>query len=106
MATVTLNIGHIEDDLGLLVNVQSPKPPFQHGVGIWSKELIVGTDFTSGDDIVFSIEGTDKVRYAHFTSNVGATINYAETNGSAPLRKILTLSSVTTNVKAYIVFDT
>lgn len=104
MGTVTIKAGHIEDGNGVIVNIQSVHPPFQKGVAIHCEEYKVGTDFASGDDLVFDIQGTDKVRYAHFTNNVGATVQYVEAVSGTGLK--LTLTNCTTNIKSYIVWDT
>ena len=112
MATVTYNIGHVSDDDGMVVNVQSARPPFEVGVGIHTDLYKKGAPtkhqfgFASGDDLVFSIAGTDRIRTAIFTNNVGAIIEYAETDFASGTGKILTLLGVTTDVQTFIVFDT
>jgi hypothetical protein len=106
MGTDTIKSGLINDDNGVLMNLPSPFPPFQKGHGVYSEELIVNTDFTSGNDVVFEFEGSAKILYAHFTSHVGATIAYVEADvGGTVLRgRKLTLSAVATNIKAYVVY--
>jgi hypothetical protein len=106
LATFTINSGLVNDDNGVLMNLPSPFPPFQKGHGVYCEEKIVTTDFPSGDDIVFSFEGSAKILYAHFTNHVGATIAYAEADiGGSVLRgRKLTLSAVATNIKAYVVY--
>ena len=106
MAIETINSGLINDDNGVLMNLPSPFPPFQKGHGVYCEELIVDTDFTSGNDIVFAFEGSAKILYAHFTSHVGATIPFVEADiGGTVLRgRKLTLSAVATNIKAYVVY--
>ncbi len=107
MPTVTINTGHINDDNNQILTLIDVMPPFKAGIGISSGELVVGTDFTSGDTLVFAIPGTTKIRFATFTNNKGAILAYTEANTTAPVGKTLTLdSAVTTNVKFFIEFDT
>lgn len=106
MSDITILAGHIDDGNGIIVNVQSPHPPFQKGVGIHSQEYVVGTDFTSGDNLIFSIEGTDKIRTAIFTTSVGAIKQYTEAALASGTGLSLTLASCTTNIKAFIIFET
>jgi hypothetical protein len=105
MSAVTFEIGHIADDAGTIVNVQSPRPPFQIGVAIQCKTYKVGVDFTSGYDLVFNIAGTDEV-FAVFTTDVGAIKAYAETTYTAGHGKTLTLTGCTTDIKAFVVNKT
>lgn len=107
MATVTIPTGVKNDDTGVLLNLPSPFPPFLKGHGVYCEELVVGTDFTSGDDVVLTFEASDKILYAHFTNHLGATINYAEADigGSVVTGRKLTLSAVTTNIKAFVVYS-
>jgi hypothetical protein len=110
MPTTTIKIGHISDDLGQLVNVQSPKPPFQVGVGINSKTYsIADGDYVSGDEVIFEILGSTEIKHAIITTPVGAILAYAESNMSVPrVGKILTLSVVVTvaSIKTFIVHNT
>jgi len=104
MADVTINTGHAENDPGMIVSVHSPRPPFEVGVGIHAQEYIVGTDFTSGDDLIFNVRACDTIKFAVFVTNVGAVKAFAET-ALAGGGRILTLSNCTTNIKAFIVND-
>jgi len=106
MGTDTILAGHIDDGLGMIVNVISVHPPFQVGVGIHSQEYIVDTDFTSGNDVLFSIEGTDKIRMAVFTTEDGTIITYTEAALASGTGIGLTLAAVTVDFKAFIIFDT
>lgn len=105
MATEYINTGPMVDDLGLIVNVQSPKPPFQAGVGIHAKTYVVGTDFTSGNDIVFRVKNSPGILYAQFLSHVGAVLPQAKTTNATYHGFDLTLSAVTTNIQAFIIFQ-
>lgn len=105
MADTFIYTGPMVDDLGLIVNVQSPKPPFQHGVGIHAKAYVVDTDFPSGNDVVFRIKNCPGVRYAHFTNNVGETVAYVKAAYAAGYGFQFTLAAQATDIQAYIVFD-
>lgn len=107
MAIDTIQSGVMHDDTGVLMNLPSPFPPFQKGHGVYCEELIVNTDFTSGNDVVFAFEGSDKILYAHFTNHVGATIAFVEADigGTVVAGRKLTLSAVATNIKAYVVYN-
>lgn len=105
MATITKVVGHIVDGTEVLVNVQSTKPPFQKGVCIIAEEYLVGTDYTSGDDLVLEMPGIDKIVYASAVSNVGAIKPFAEAADSSGTGLKLTFSAVTTNLKVYIITD-
>jgi len=108
MAVETIRSGVINDDTGVLMNLPSPFPPFVKGHGVYCEELVKGVDFTSGNDLAFTFEGSAKILYAHFTNHLGVTIPYVEADigGSIITGRKLTLSAITTNVKAYIVYDT
>jgi hypothetical protein len=105
MATVIIQIGHTQDDLGSLVNVISPHPPFMTPVGINSKSYKEGVDFTSGDSLEFQIAACSEIKVALFTTNNGTVKTYTE----APLAgggKKLTIADCTTDIKSLIVHDT
>lgn len=107
MPTVTFTVGHVPKDKGEILDAISPKPPVQAAVGINSQEYVVGTDFTSGDTLVFKIPATNKIRFAMFTNNKGAVLQYTEANIASPLAKTLTLdAAATTNIKSLIIFNT
>lgn len=105
MGTVTINTGHINDDNGMLVTQINPKPPFKFGVGIHAKEYVVGTDFTSGDDLVLEFPGITEIKFAIVSNNVGGDVAYAEAADSSGTGKKLTLSAITTNVKVFVITD-
>jgi len=108
MGTLIINSGVINDDTGVLLNLPSPFPPFLKGHGVYCEELIVGTDFTSGDDIVLNFEGSDKILFAIVVTNIGAIKAYAEADigGSVITGRKLTISAATTNLKIYVVYST
>ena len=106
MPTVTIETGHVNEDLGMLISSINPKPPFLHGVGIHAKEYVEGVDYDSGDDIVFDIPGTDEIKFACFTNSAGTIITYTEANASHG-GKTLTLAGVTASkVKAFFIHNT
>lgn len=106
MGTLTVKSGVVNDDTGVLQNVINPMPPFVKAHGLYCEELIVGTDFTSGDDIVFQFEGSDVILFAVFVSNVGAIKAYAEAGiGGGVTGQKLTVSSVTTNLKCLVYYN-
>lgn len=106
MAIDYINTGPMVDDLGLIVNVQSPKPPFQTGVGIHTKKYINGTDFTDTNDIVFRIKNCPGIRFAQFLSEVGAVWPQAVVANATYHGFDITLSAVTTvDIQALIIFD-
>lgn len=104
MATVTFSIGHIADGDELLVKALSPAPPFRKANAQILKHYIVGTDFTSGDDVVLQIPGITKALVVA-TTNVGAIKAYVEAADSTGTGKKFTFSSVTTNLKVFIITD-
>ena len=104
MANFVVNIGNYIDDDGYYTKIINTKPPMKSAGAIFAKEYIVGTDFTSGDDIIINISACSKIRFACFVSNVGAIKAFAETALTGGGRT-LTLSSVTTNIKAHIIHD-
>lgn len=106
MATVTLNVGHIADGNEVLANILSPKQPFSKGACIISEEYIVNTDYASGDDFVLEMPGISKIAFAVAVTNTGAIKAYAEAADSTGTGKKLTFSSVTTNLKVFIITDT
>ncbi len=106
MTTTNINTGHINDDNNMILSIISQAPPFQQPIGIASGELVVNTDFTSGNDLLFKLPGTTKIRYAHFTGIDGATILYTEADTTAPIGKTFALAARTANVKFIIIFDT
>ena len=99
MADEIIITGPMQDDLGTLVNVQSVRPPFNKPVYEYSRELIVGTDYTSGDDIVFQIPAAVTVDWASFTTPDGTVITYTEASLGTPYGRKITLTAPTTNVK-------
>lgn len=105
MSTVTLTLGHIANGNEVLCNVQSPRPPFSKGACVIAEEYLVGTDFTSGDDLVLEFPGIDKIVYASAVSNVGAVKAFAEAADSTGTGRKLTFSAVTTNLKVFIITD-
>ena len=106
MATETFRIGHAVQSQDTIIGSLNARYPFQKPIGILSDELIVDTDFTSGNDLVFEIPAIGQVYYASFVSNVGAVINFAEAALTSETGRKLTLSAVSTNVKYFIVTDT
>jgi len=108
MAKVTIKIGHIEDDPGEIVNVQSPKPPFQVALGQNCREYsIANGDYASADDLDFDIAACDGIKWASFTGPDGAVLLYTESTVGSPLfGKRLALTNVTaTVVKSFIVHN-
>lgn len=106
MAVVTIKSGVLNDDTGVLRNVPSPIPPYNKGHGEYCQELKVGTDFTSGDDVVITFEGSDTLLYVHAVNDVGATVPFVEADvtGVATGRKV-TFSAVTTNIKVVVKYS-
>jgi len=103
---IVVRTGAMVDDLGLIVNVQSPKPPFQVGTGILAKTYKVGTDFTSGDTLSFQVEASSDVRFAAFTNAKGVALAYTKVAVPSVSGFALTLDTVvTTDVRALIIFD-
>jgi len=103
---ITVRTGAMVDDLGLIVNVQSPRPPFQVGAGILAKTYKVGTDFTSGDTLIFQVEASSDVRFAAFTNAKGVALAYTKAAATSVSGFTLTLdAAVTTDVRAFIIFD-
>lgn len=107
MATVTIQSGVINDDTGVLLNIPSPFPPFLKGHGVYCEELLVGTDFTSGDDVVITFEGSDKLLFVAAVSNVGAIKPFVEADigGAVVTGRKVTFDTVTTNLKVNIVYS-
>lgn len=105
MATVNINTGPMVDDLGLIVNVQSARPPFNVGIGIHAKTYKVGTDFTSGDNVVFNVKASPAIRFASFAGPNGAIKTYTK-GALSPIGTSFTLAAVTTDIQALIIFDT
>lgn len=105
MADSIINTGPMVDDLGLIVNVQSPKPPFQTGVGIHAKLYVNGTDFTDTNDIIFRVRNCPGIRYAQFLTEVGAV--WAQSVAANAYHGFdITLAAVTTvDIQALIIFD-
>lgn len=77
MATVNIDTGPMVDDLGLIVNVQSAKPPFNLPVGIHAKTYIEGTDFADGDTVNIFVKNCPGIKFASVTDVKGAVITIA-----------------------------
>lgn len=77
MATVNINTGAMVDDLGLVLNVQSPRPPFGLPVGIHAKTYVEGTDFDDGDTVIIHVKNCPGIKYASVTDVKGAVITIA-----------------------------
>ena len=103
MADDIITSGPMSDDLGTLINVQSPKPPFNKSSYIYTRELIVNTDYTSGNDIVFKIPAAVTVEWASFTTHDGTVVTYTEAALTTPYGRKLTLTAPTTNIKCHII---
>ena len=106
MADEFISTGPMVDDLGMIVNVQSPRPPFQVGVGILAKTYVVNTDFTSGNDITFIVKNSPGIRFAAFVDNVGGDIAYAKSANTTYHGFNLKLTGPTTDIQALIIYET
>lgn len=106
MSAITISTGVLNDDTGVLLSIPSPFPPYRKGVVEYAEELVVGTDFTSGDTLVFEFEGSTKILHASITNNVGAVVAYTEAAiGGTKTGQKITSAAVTTNVKVRILAE-
>lgn len=106
MGTVNIDTGVIHDDTGIAFLVPSPIPPFRKGYGEYLEEKVVGTHFTSGDDLVFKFEGSEKILSALFTTDDGTIKTFTEAAISGvSLGRQLTVANCTTNIKAAVKFS-
>lgn len=105
MATVTLVVGHIADGNEVLMNIQSPKQPLSKAACVIAQEYEVGVDFTSGDDLVLEMPGISKIQVAIATSPAGVIKGYTQAADSSGTGLKLTFSTVTTNLKIFIITD-
>lgn len=105
MATENFDWGHIPDGNEVLNNVISPRPPFKKAACVMVYQMVVGTDFTSGNDLVIRIPGIDEIVYASVMDNVGGDVAYAEAAYTAGQGRQLTISAPTTNLKILIITD-
>lgn len=105
MANDIITTGPMDDDLGTLINVQSPKPPFNKPSYQYSRELVVNVDFTSGNDIVFKLPAAVKIEWASFTTADGTVVTYTEAALTTPYGRKITLAAVTATVKCFIIAE-
>lgn len=104
--STTVKTGVMNDDTGIMVTVLNIMPPYRKGVVEYCEELIVNTDFTSGEDLIFEFEGHTKILHAVFTTHQGAIVQYTEAAiGGTKVGQKLTLTAPTTNIKARIVAE-
>ena len=106
MSTVTFAVGHVPQSNDLVIGAIDARHPIRKAHNQIMGEKIVGTDFVSGDDLVFELEGVGSVWTAVFTTNVGAIKAFVEAALTAPtVGRKLTLSVCTTNIKYTIFTD-
>lgn len=105
MADVNLTWGHIEDGNEVVANIQSVRPPFQRAFCMMVKELLVGTDFTSGDNVIITIPGIDEISFCSVKNNVGGEVAYAEAAVASVSGRKITITGPTTNLKIFLITD-
>ena len=106
MAVDTLTWGHIADGNDVLCNIQSPKPPFSKSACIMAFELVVGTDYTSGNSIVINLAGIDQIVFAVVTKSTDGTIvESADAANTTIQGRKLTIAASTTNLRVLIITD-
>lgn len=106
MPTVTINTGVVNDDVNVLKNVINPMPPYLKEHGEYVAELLVGTDFTSGDDVVLAFEGSTQIYHAVITTNDGTIKTYTEAAiGGGVVGQKLTMANCTTNLKCRVLYS-
>lgn len=105
----------MQDDLSLLINNQSNRPPFQAPHGMSAKTYIGGTaqqvtdkeaDFEVGADLIIQVEASTGLRYASFTGLDGTAVTYTKAAlPSGDLGYTLTLTAPAASVRSFILFD-
>lgn len=105
MATKTIAMGHINNGNDVLLKGVGRMHPFAKSACIVNEVYLVGTDFTSGDDVVLEFKSTTKV-FMLATTNNGTVKTYTEAAISAPyVGRKFTFSSVTTDLKVFAITD-
>lgn len=104
--STTISTGVMADDTGIMVTVLNVMPPYRKGIVEYCEELIVNTDFASGQNLILEFEGHTKILHAVFTTHVGTIVNYAEAAiGGTKIGRKLTLTAPITNIKARVVAE-
>jgi hypothetical protein len=113
--STTIETGPMQDDLSLLINNQSNRPPFQAPHGMSAKTYIAGTaqqvtdgdaDFEAGADLIIEVQASPGLRYASFTGLNGAAVTYTKAAlASGNLGYKLTLTAPAASVRSFILFD-
>ena len=98
MAVTTITNGPLNDDLGTLINVQSPKPPFSKSSYQYVRHLVTDTDFASGDSIVLEFSAVEQIEWANIMTIGGVAIAFTEAALTGGGRKITLAGTHTTDV--------
>lgn len=106
MAIVNINTGAMVDDLGLIVNVQSPRPPFQAGVGIHAKTYVEGTDFNSADTVNIRVKNCPSLRFVSImNAETGAVVTHTITAYAAGFGFNIAITAPNADIQVLIIFD-
>lgn len=105
MATITKSMGHINNGNDVLLKGVGRMHPFAKAACIVMAIYVVGTDFTSGDDVVLEFKSTTKV-FMSATTNDGTIKTYTEAAMASPyVGRKFTFTNVTTDLKVFAVTD-
>lgn len=93
----------------MLVDARNGVHPFKQGFIIYNKRYVVGTDFTSGDNLRIDIDGAQSISFAAAKTPSGTLLTIAETDlatetGDTSRQGIsLTTGTSTTDIQVLIV---
>lgn len=106
MATVTIKSGSFSQGKHLFADASNPRPPFVKPSNIVCTRLKVGTDFTSGDTVIVSLQATKDVIFADIKTPTGTAVAYniGDITPSAGVSgKTVTVTNATTDLLIFIV---
>ncbi len=101
MAAVAIAI-HPRTSKAVLRDDSSPRNPVRKAVVTVVERYVVGTDFTSGDTLVFTLHGAKKILKA--IAKTPSNIFLALTEGGVAPQLTVTTGAATTDVQVEIVF--
>jgi hypothetical protein len=103
MAVKTITNGPLNDDTGTLINVQSPKPPFNKSSYQYVAHLVVDTDFPSGDSIVLAFSAVEDIEWANICEDDGTIITWTLADLTGGGKKLTLAGTHTADIHANVI---
>ena len=86
-----------------LADVRNAYFPFEKNVLIFCHRYVVGTDFTSGDDLLIELDGAQEILFAVAKTPSNTLLSLTEAALSTRTGKSITTGTSTTDIEIFIV---